>query len=572
MKKNCILLLLLAFTTLLLQAQEYFTITSYNVGVQVNKDASLDVVETINVHFTEPRHGIIRFIPYKYPLQQLPAGTEKANRQLESGGYAHVLIEDIKVDGWNYNVSGEGDSKVIKIGSADITVEDDQQYVIHYRMMNAINFFKDHAELYFNIIGDKWATTIDSVQFSISLYDALPATPDYFVATGPTGSRENNTQSSWINNKTLAGRTTLPLNSHEGVTVGVVLPNNFLIQQDYSLFGIEWMLLPVLIFFTMRYVWRRWGKDDKPTIQTEFYPPSNVSPSVCGYIIDDVLDRRDLTALIPYWGAGGYLQVKETEKNSLLGLIKSKEYTFIKLKELPVNAETFEHTLFNGIFESGNEVSLDSLKNVLYKAMNTATSQVRSKVIREKYYVKGSGTRVAVSIIIGLLVLFVGVMMLVIQPGAGYLWKGTALISSGIIILVFGWFMRKKTEKGTELLQKLQGFKEFLQSVEKDRLKEFLKQDENYFDKVLPFAIVFGIADTWKDKLEGLEIPPPNWYVGNYANFNTGVFMGSLNNSLNQMSDAFYSSPKSSSSSGGSFGGGGGFSGGGFGGGGGSSW
>lgn len=570
MKKNCILLLLLACITLGLQAQEYFTITSYNVGVLLNKDASLDVVETINVHFTEPRHGIIRFIPYQYPLQQLPAGAEKANRQLESGGYAHVLIEDIKVDGWNYKTTREGDSKVIKIGSADKTVDGNQQYVVHYRMLNAINFFKDHAELYFNIIGDKWETSIDSVQFSISLYEALPNTPDYFVATGPTGSKDNNTQSLWIDNKTFAGRTTIPLGYHEGVTVGVVLPKDFLTQQDYSLYGIEWMLLPVLTFFTMLFAWRRWGKDEKPTIQTEYYPPVGVSPSVCGHIIDDILDHRDLTALIPYWGAGGYLQVKEMETETLFGLIKRKDYTFIKLKDLPLDTEDFERTLFNGIFKSGDKVSLSSLKDVLYTSMNTATSQIQSKVVREKYYIKGSGARVTVSIIIGLLLVGVGIMMLVIQPN-GFIWKGIALISSGIIVVVFGWFMRKKTETGTALLQKLLGFKEFLKSVEKDRLKEFLKQDENYFDKILPFAIVFGIADTWKDKLEGLDIPPPRWYAGNYHSFNTGMFMGSLNNSLNQMSDTFYSSPKSSSSSGGSFGGGG-SSGGGFGGGGGSSW
>ncbi|MFT3678719.1 MAG: DUF2207 domain-containing protein [Ferruginibacter sp.] len=569
MKKNCIAFFCLLCITLQLQAQEYFTITSYNVGVVLNKDASLDVVETINVHFNEPRHGIIRFIPYKYPLQQLPAGAEKANRQLESGGYAHVLIEDINVDGWNYKVSREGDSKVIKIGSGDKTVDGNQQYVIRYRMLNAINFFKDHAELYFNIIGDKWETTIDTVQFSVSLYDALPATPDYFVATGPTGSKDNNTQSVWIGNKTFAGRTTLPLNYHEGVTVGVRLPKDFLTQQDYSLYGIQWLLLPVLAFFTMLLAWKRWGKDDKPTIQTEYYPPAGVSPSVCGHIIDDVLDRRDLTALIPYWGSGGYLQVRETEKEALLGLVKRKEYTFIKLKELPGNAEDFEHTLFNGIFAGGNEVPLSSLKDVLYKSMSTATTQAQSKVIREKYYVKGSTARVTLSIIAGLLLLALGIMMLAIQPN-GYIWKGIALITAGIIVVVFGWFMRKKTEKGTALLQKLLGFKEFLKSVEKDRLKEFLKQDENYFDKILPFAIVFGIADTWKDKLEGLDIPPPNWYVGSYHHFNTGMFMGSLNSSLNQMSDTFYSSPKSSSS-GGSFGGGG-SSGGGFGGGGGSSW
>jgi uncharacterized membrane protein len=568
-KKIFFLFLLLVCITSLIQAQEYFTIQQYNVAVMVNKDASLDITETIKVHFTEPRHGIYRFIPYKYPLQQLPAGTEKASRQLESGGYAHVLINDISVDGWNYKISSEGDSKVIRIGSANSTVDGDQQYVIHYRMLNAINFFKDHSELYFNIIGDKWETSIDSVQFSISLYDALPNTPDYFVATGPTGSKDNNTQSLWSGNKIFAGRTTLPLNTHEGVTVGIVLPNGFLVQQDYSLYGIKWMALPVIAFFTMLLAWRRWGKDDKPTIQTEFYPPAGVSPSVCGYIIDDRLDRRDLTALIPYWGAGGYLQVKETEKDSLLGLIKKKEYTFIKLKDLPASTEAFEHTLFNGIFESGNEVQLSSLKNVLYKSMNSATSQVQSKVVREKYYIKGSGARVAIAIIIGAVFLLLGIFTFAGKID-GYTWTGIAFLSTGFIVVLFGWFMRKKTEKGTELLQKLQGFKEFLKSVEKDRLKEFLKQDENYFDKVLPFAIVFGIADTWKDKLEGLDIPPPTWYVGSYHGYNTALFMSSLNNSLNQMSEAFYSSPKSSSS-GGSFGSGG-FSGGGFGGGGGGSW
>jgi hypothetical protein len=106
-----------------------------------------------------------------------------------------------------------------------------------------------------------------------------------------------------------------------------------------------------------------------------FILPKIVSPSISGYVIDDTLNRRDLTALVPYWGAGGYLQIKETEKSSLLGLLKNKEYTFIKLKELPPTAKDFEQTLFNGIFATGNNVKLSSLKNVLYKSMSTAKSQ-----------------------------------------------------------------------------------------------------------------------------------------------------------------------------------------------------
>jgi len=551
-------------------AQEYFTISQYNVAVNVNKDASLDIDETINVHFTEPRHGIYRFIPYKYQLQSLPAGTEKANRQLESGGYTHTIVDHIKVDEWNYDVSTEGDYKSVKIGSANKLVNGDQKYIIHYRILNAINFFKDHSELYFNIIGDRWNTTIDSVNFSISFYDALPGTPDYFVATGETGSTENNTATSWSDHKIFSGHTTSHLNNNEGLTVGIVLPKDFLIQPDYSLLGIWWMVLPAGVFILLFLAWRKWGEDEKPTVQTEYYPPQSVSPSISGYVIDDTLNRRDLTALVPYWGAGGYLQVKETEKSSLFGLVKNKEYTFIKLKGLPFDTMNFERTLFDGIFATGDTVQLRDLKNVLYKTMNKAKDQLKSEINKNDYYVKSSSWLVWLFVLLSIIFIIYGGGML-LGVWQGYTWCAVALLLSGAITLVFGLLMRKKTQKGTLLYQKLLGFKEFIKSVEKDRLAEFLKQDEHYFDKVLPYAIVFGIADEWKDKLKGLDVPPPNWYVGNYTTFNTMNFMNSLDHSMNEMSKTFYSAPSSSGSSGGSLGGGG-FSGGGFGGGGGSSW
>jgi uncharacterized membrane protein len=133
--------------------------------------------------------------------------------------------------------------------------------------------------------------------------------------------------------------------------------------------------------------------------------------------------------------------------------------------------------------------------------------------------------------------------------------------------------MAKKTPEGNELYQELAGFKEFITKVEKPRLEQFLKDDKNYVDKVLPFAIVFDVADKWKDKLKDLDIPPPDWYVGNYSGFTTYMFLNSLDQSMNRMTENFYSAPSSSGSSGGSWSsGGGGFSGGGFGGGGGGSW
>jgi uncharacterized membrane protein YgcG len=566
--------LFLSFTFFLQcsNAQEAFTITHYGIGLKINKDASLDITETLDLHFTEPRHGIIRKIQYKYPQEKIPAGTERAERQMTTDGYTRIFIENVSVPGYETSISKSGDYENIKIGSKDKMVDGDQQYIITYRVLNAINFFKNHSELYYNIVGSEWATTIDSVDFKITLPQALSEKPYYFVATGEYGSKENKTTSDWTDNKIFSGHTSA-LKPYEGITVGISFPEGYLIKPDYTFRGIWWLLLPVFVFLAMRFIWKKWGKDERVTIQTEYYPPENISPSVSGYIIDDRLDRRDLTALVPYWGAGGFLRVNEIEKDSLFGLIKNKDYEFVKLKNLPATALQFEKTLFNGIFETGDNVKLSDLKNVLYTTMNKAKSQLESEINKDDYYVMYSRSMGCIFPFIGLLAVAIGFFSLV-DDWQEKLWLGAALISSGIIMILFGVFMTKKTKKGTLLYQKLLGFKEFIKSVEKDRLQEFLKQDENYFDKVLPYAIVFDMADKWKDKLKGLEVPPPKWYSGYYAgnNFNTLMFMNSLDHSMNQMTQSFYSAPHSSGSSGGSFSGGGGFSGGGFGGGGGSSW
>jgi uncharacterized membrane protein len=550
-------------------AQEYFVINKYNVFIRINQDASLDIDETIQVTFTTERHGIMRYIPFLYDKQSLSEGTERANRYWEPGDKVHTIIENIKVDNHKYEVNTEGSYKVIKIGSASKYVSGQQEYNIHYRILNAINFFDDHSEFYFNIIGDRWNTTIDKANFTIALYKPLPEKPFSFVATGQSGSRENNTQTHWTDN-TFSGFTTKPLGIYEGITVGIRLPKDFLEQQDYRFRGFAWMLLPLLVLLLAYYLWRRFGKDDDVTIQTEYYPPANVSPSISGYIIDDKLNRRDLTALVPYWGAGGYLQVNELQSESFFGLVKNKEYEFVKLKDLPVNAASFEKTLFDGIFATGDRVMLKDLKNVLYKTMAVANKHLMSEVKRHEYYVKGSRETGVAFIVVGVL-LGIGGFISTVNYFYDNKWQGIAMFISGAILIAFGAFMSKKTKNGTLLYQQLAGFREFISTVERDRLREFLKQDEHYFDKILPYAIVFNIADTWKDKLEGLDIPPPSWYHGNYQTFNISSYMHSLNNSMNSMSSTFYSAPRSSGSSGGSFGGGG-SSGGGFGGGGGSSW
>ena len=205
--------------------------------------------------------------------------------------------------------------------------------------------------------------------------------------------------------------------------------------------------------------------------------------------------------------------------------------------------------------------------------MNTAKTQLESEVDNKAYYIKGTRGAAGFLSLLGLVLIGYGIYKMIKTWGDVPIWFSLSFILSGIITIIFGSRMTKKTKKGNELYMKLAGFKEFITKVEKPRLATFLKDDPGYFDTVLPFAIVFDVADKWKDKLKDMDIPPPTWYAGSYTGFNTAMFLNSLDRSMNKFSESFYSQPSSSGgSSGGSWSSGGGFSGGGFGGGGGGRW
>ena len=90
------------------------------------------------------------------------------------------------------------------------------------------------------------------------------------------------------------------------------------------------------------------------------------------------------------------------------------------------------------------------------------------------------------------------------------------------------------------------------------------------FEKLLPYAVAFGVEEIWANRFKDIALKQPTWYVSsNNGVFNSIVFAHALSSS----STSFAASVMAKSSSGFSSGfSGGGFSGGGGGGGGGGSW
>ncbi len=126
-------------------------------------------------------------------------------------------------------------------------------------------------------------------------------------------------------------------------------------------------------------------------------------------------------------------------------------------------------------------------------------------------------------------------------------------------------YLPKRTPYGNELLGKLRGFKNFLETAEKNKLEAMVNETPTYFYDILPYAYVLGVSDTWMKKFESIATQAPSWYDSPNV-FDMTTFETFVNNTMNSAQNAMSSYPSSDSSSGG------GLSGGGSGGGGGSSW
>ena len=131
-------------------------------------------------------------------------------------------------------------------------------------------------------------------------------------------------------------------------------------------------------------------------------------------------------------------------------------------------------------------------------------------------------------------------------------------------------YLPKRTPYGNEILGKLKGFKNFLETAEKDKLEAMVMQNPTYFYDILPYTYVLGVSDKWIKKFETISLQAPSWY-DSPSSFNIMTFGTFMNSTMASAQKSMSQSSSSSGSSGGGFSGGG-SSGGGSGGGGGGSW
>ncbi len=601
-----------------------FTITSYDINVQVNGNNTYNVTENITADFYESHHGIERLIPQKVIAQRLIN-----NEEYEESTY-RVLVSDIKA---NTGVSaGTSDGYYdIRLGDPDVTVTGVQKYTLQYTYDPGDDGYDTFDEFYYDLIGTQWPVTIDNVTFTVTMPKEFDKGKLGF-SLGSQGMSGYTNVEYKIEGNVITGKVNQTLSPYEGFTMRLELPNGYyagarqntgpvgvLVTVSLVLLGIGLLLAAIFI------------RKKKPVQTVEFYPPEGMTSADVGYVIDGLVEDKDIVSLLIYWADKGYMEIHQPDKD--------KNMTFVKVKDLPATANEYERIMFEEMFAGKDKTSITQLQYKFYDTIAAA-----KQMVRQKYQSKDNlvFTRrsvsmqnltaflaslpmailtylnayqqtfdVLVAVIVGAVVLGIGSALIALYIKSFETWLsakrstkvgrligwaiGTSVFYLIVVVLsleVFGIYaflpaavaliltfvapnFRCWTDKGAEWAGRIMGLKNFIQTTELEKLKMLVDENPQYFYNILPYAYVLGVTDKWSKQFEKIAIEPPNWYYGyGYGSFNSIFFTSMLMSSMLHTQTAMLSRPNTNS---GGFGGGsgfsgGGFSGGGFGGGGGGSW
>jgi uncharacterized membrane protein YgcG len=542
------------------------SILNFNSDITVNKNASLDVIEsiTVNAENKQINHGIYRDFPTIY----------RDKHGLEY--HVDFTIKNIKLDDYTSDYHTQSMNKGIRIyiGSKNSYVPaGEHTYQIMYNVTRELGFFENFDELYWNVTGNGWVFPIEKASALVRLPAEIDkdqlSTSGY---TGYQGATGKDYKSAVISGNEVEFVTTRSLNSNEGLTIAVGWPKG-LVETPASIDKAHYFLTDnlgifslIILFIYFFAVWWCVGRDPKKGIIIPLYESrSNCSPALMRYIVKTRYDYKAFAAALTSLAVKGAMKIEEIKSDSWFS---SNDGITLHLLDKEVDASADEKTVIEAIAVYGLNVTLR--KGETLASSITSTQQAKLNGLGDKFFSRH------------LAFTFIGVLITAVLWFVNFGVKGQGILDtpqSMILVLgavvftiIFGWLNQQPTQEGRKILDEAAGMREYLKIGEQYFLKKIQEgvMTPELFEKLLPYAIALDLESEWSKKFDlavekaqgGWSSHQSSWYAGNSNN--------SFAQSVAGLGDAISSASTPPGSSSGS--GGGGSSGGGGGGGGGGGW
>lgn len=547
-------------------------IENFNSQIHLNLDSSANIDETllINCGALPNKHGIFRILSTK------PA---KAGRTYD---YTPITLLGITNEtGKPYHfetITNRLDHTVTwKIGDANTTISGLNQYKISYLIKNIVVPSDKGDALYLNLNGNFWELPTNHFSATVTLPEGISnSNTNLQLYSGEFGAAANDLASvEWSKDEKNFTVTADNLPTQTGITAWAEFPKGVITLFQPSWFALYgqylWLLLLLFVFWFSFRIWKRHGQDPRTRgpVVVEYDPPKDLSPLQTGLLNTyGTISPIFVSATIIDLAVRGYLKIEEIKPT---GFLAGKDWQLTLQTANQSALKPFEIKLIEGLFGSnpivGANTKMSDQRNSFYTKMTSIRNSAYAD-IKNMFDPKGSGYQIGF-ILLGIIAFFLSIPLAVVM--ANFL-VGTVFGLSGLILLIFGIVMPKRTQLGADTFYQLQGFKLYMKQAETFRMRFYEK--EGIFEKYLPYAIVFGLTHLWtkafakiyEEKYHTNYIPI--WYVATAgSHFSVDSFATHISSLSSSMASTLASNPSSSGS-----GGGGGFSGGGGGGGGGGSW
>jgi len=557
------------FFVVFLQAEQ---INKYDVNVHILENGDIDVVEKILYDFSpNKRHGVFRNIPINKNIIDLIS-----------------VNQDNKPA--NYDTYLENGDLVIKIGDKDTLITSEHLYTIHYVIKRAVFKKNDNFNaISLNAIGTGWKVNINDINIDVYLPSKL-STAKFVVYVGEKGSvKKLNYQKI---NSTHYKIYISHLAPHEGITFDVIFDKKLI---NIYKPNILWIYL--YLFIAILGIYFYYSKYKMPYISKspKYYPPKDLSVLKAGLLIDEVADLKDISTAVLELATKGYLKIEYKSNGIFFKKLKNGEdlndEQAILFEQLVGDIEIGDIRYSKNVSIDGNQINnwlydwglkegyfFETLSNLqfsflfkiglfllpfigyaFYQNFGFNFSLIFDKAIILVFIIIGVEiffSRSLISKIVGIIFVSFAIYMFYLESAIEY--EYTILLS--IIPFVFAMYLSNKlsvyTPKGIKKLKYLLGLQEFILRVEKDKIERFLKEDPNYLDKMLPYAVLFGV-EHWLELYIEFDVDK-SWYVGDSVMFSVlaeTLYDNLSKSNINEDSDSFSSGGSSGSGSGGGGGG-----------------
>lgn len=537
-----------------------FTIESYLVILEVSENNIVEVTEKITIDFFKSgKHGIYKFTPEW--LEYTPYTKQKTKRK--------SVLSDYRAVNEEFQVDFVKRKPRLRIGSPSITLPvGPHDYEIKYTYDMGSDPFKGFDAFIFHAFGDYWGTRINNPSLEIHLPKDFNIDNVSFWGDKYRQKNLNSYVEYYKEGNVLYVKLNDDFSLDRSLTVDIVLPAGYFTKgsYNYGFVSLSACLSVILVGIYSYISWRKYGKDHPKVSQTiEFTAPEDYDCAEIGYISKSQSGNKLTIGLIVQLAAKGLIKINESEdkkKRTIINLLPKESDISKKDKIEEKNSEEFEvpvlteqeratrelkfkrltkteSLVYKQLFKNGDIVDLSEDKN-FYEVYRKVDSQLKTSLKNKIHDKKATNHQYILITLFMLSIVLVPFAWFVaedLDPKIDFLYL-VALITLPLI-LFFIFIMRRKTIYGEEISARVEGFKDYINLAEKERIETLVEENPNHFYDILPYAYVLGLTNKWISRFK--DIPVENLEMGNFDY--TSI------DSFDTLAYSVYSPPSSSSSS-----------------------